>query len=472
MPIEPAKTATFLRRLLVPLSLLLILGYIIVSDNVNGRGSFGMYPMLPQSQNQVKEMKGVKNMNAPMNVPNEGIIGTIVQEEMIELPLHIATDITPLQTPRSAAGSSHDKQNLGAVAGDNIHTQRMRIDPSLLVKSELNLCRGAVNSRTKERIVASASSSQLPQCPADFIRTANDSTDTVVDRNADWVEAKYNLYASRCEKRDGLMWSQLSMTAFEKIAIKVLKLLLLQSADSDATVFPSPSDAAYKSSSFYLMNEQRAVAQAIIERGNSLRILDWGAGCGVGVRFFSNFILNALGNATTQNLLNFNLMGIDLTGGAIVFANERILPTLLRDFSRRHKVEGNNMKEGALFLATSSNVSFCHADGTDLFWIPSETFDFVTAFGALLHVPSRLMCRTLSDMLRVTKIGGAVWGGYIDDQDTIQRLSQCTFECGTEYEIAFTLINERAWLKRTGMPKALLKRKPHSMLWRKIAKRM
>lgn len=534
-------------------------------------------------------------------------------------------------------------ERVRAGALQRVAARRHSVDPSVTVEGLRDAERGRFEGRAggahDRRDEGAAlymymySSPDLPQCPAAFRLVAKEVNDShVPDRNADWVAAKYELYASRCERRGGIMWADLSAASYAKIGIKVLKLLLLGGADTDGSVVPEadyyrplslPLPAAdgvasshrrpmvytyttaarsnnknddsagndnhnkysvYEDRPYFYPNEQRAIVDGLLASGQfymhhnhqngggdaampsvqqkggtmeekeadakgvlSLRILDWGGGCGIGVSFFSNFIAEAMGNYSavaasggmkatatrgqgdgnsggkTLNeenegaaaaaaavheqevssaalpQLRLQLLSLDLISGAIDFAKRRYQPEAESLFTSAELFGATSsplQSSPRRLFHPSSAVRFCHADGTDLSFIPPSSFDYAVAFGALLHVPAGRLCATVAQLLRSVRVGGAVWGGYIDDWDTVERLSACTFspttsssssspssstEEGTQlidagagmshqpFEVRLTVLRERDWYRHLGMPKALLRRRPHSLLWRKVS---
>ena len=248
--------------------------------------------------------------------------------------------------------------------------------------------------------------SPLPECPTQFRLAVNDSTDANIDRRSDWVARKYALYAKRCEQRDGVMWAKLTRAAHDRLATKVAAVILGGDFGAESV----------------------------------FSLFDWGCGCGVGLKFFADFI----GGGRLRGL------GIDLTDGAVRYASARVAPGLQR---RGH-------------------LRFCHADGTDLSWIPDATFDAVTAFGSLLHLPRRAICPTVRHLVRITKVGGTIWAGYIDDAETADLLAACDVcsgsGSGSGVAVEVTVVAERFWFKGLGIPKANMQRNPRSIIWRKM----
>ncbi len=270
-------------------------------------------------------------------------------------------------------------------------------------------------------------------CPPTFRLFTNDSTDEKnIDRRSDWVVQKYKLYASRCAKRNGIMWASLTLQAHDRLASKVAALLL--------------ATTTMKS----MQNQQRL---------ESFKLLDWGSGCGVGLKFFSHFFSgNKTFSKDAVQVDNFFGLGIDLIEEAIEYARQ--------DFKNSSKLHKNN------FAENKQRIEFCQADGTNLEWIASNTFDAVTAFGALLHIPKPAICKTVSHLLRIVKPNGIVWGGYIDDAETADLLAGCEVELPDDNAnsviVDVTVVSEKIWFSGLGVPKSNLKRNPRSIIWRKF----
>jgi 2-polyprenyl-3-methyl-5-hydroxy-6-metoxy-1,4-benzoquinol methylase len=266
-------------------------------------------------------------------------------------------------------------------------------------------------------------------CPATFRLFTNDSADEKnIDRRSDWVVQKYKLYASRCAKRNGIMWASLSLQAHDRLASKVAALLTMKS----------------------MQNQQRL---------ESFKLLDWGSGCGVGLKFFSQFFSgNKSFSKDAVQVDNFFGLGIDLIEEAVEYARQ--------DFKNSSKLHKNN------FAENKQRIEFCQADGTNLQWIPSNSFDAVTAFGALLHIPKPAICKTVSHLLRIVKPNGIVWGGYIDDTETADLLAGCEVELPDDEAnsviVDVTVVSEKIWFSGLGVPKSNLKRNPRSIIWRKF----
>jgi hypothetical protein len=183
------------------------------------------------------------------------------------------------------------------------------------------------------------------------------------------------------------------------------------------------------------------IADKVLRLGGLLRparrrgvaLLDWASGCGVTL----DYVARKLRRRGTP----FHALGVDLTGAAVAYANS----TFAWD-----------------------GVRYCHADGTALEWVPTDSVDMVTAFGGLLHVPTAFMCRTVANLLRIVRPGGTVWAGYIDNADTLQRLMACRVACGGGgggAEVAS--IDENRWFQGVGVPRSNRRLKPHSVVWRK-----
>ena len=243
------------------------------------------------------------------------------------------------------------------------------------------------------------------ECPP-FRLWASEDDDRVLDRRRSWVEHKYKLYASRCRERNGVMWKELTRETHDKILARVLQVANIS-----------------------LLGENAVESHTAV--------LDWGSGCGVSMDFLAQ-------RALRSSKVQFRGIGIDVTPEAVNYS--RAVYSNLRD-----------------------HVLFCHADGTDLSWLPSNSFDLVISFGALLHVPVPRACATVNHIVRVLRPGGLAWAGYIDNRDTLSKLLQCPVDCDGSTTVTATTVSEATWFAGDGVPKGNRKRKARSILWRKNA---
>lgn len=224
-----------------------------------------------------------------------------------------------------------------------------------------------------------------------------------IDHRRSWIIYKYNLYSSRCRKREGMMWKELTRETHNRIL-------------------------------------NRVVSVTNVTR-DSL-VLDWGCGCGVTMAQLATTI--TAGAASVVDPPGFFGLGIDLTEAAVNVSRE----------DHKH---------------LSRHTRFCHADGTDLSWLRTNSVDAVIAFGALAHVPLRHMCRTINHLMRVLRPGGIAWAGYIDNRETLGKMMSCpvVVACDHGQRVAVTAVTEFIWFAADGMPKGNRKRRPRSIIWRK-----
>jgi hypothetical protein len=240
-----------------------------------------------------------------------------------------------------------------------------------------------------------------------------------VDQDPRWVRRKYELYASRCAKTDGMMWSKLSRSTHDEIAGRVANITGMYSIGRHA---------------------------------RALRLLDWASGCGVSLSFFRREMAAHLPGVAFEGL------GVDITAAAVMFAR--------------------NQSPGL------GSVVHCVADGTLLHtWLPPSSFDVITSFGGLLHVPAAAMCRTLQSLLDLLRPGRVLWAGYIDSAATISQMLACNVTCtladptGSSRDsrrcdvshfrrsIEAVVAPENKWLRSVGVPAANRKRRPHSVFF-------
>lgn len=105
-----------------------------------------------------------------------------------------------------------------------------------------------------------------------------------------------------------------------------------------------------------------------------------------------------------------------------------------------------------------------------LSFIASDTFCSVIAFDSFLaSVPNDLLCETVQALLRVIKIGGAVWVGHEADGERVRILSGCRVEQCEGYTIEMSEIKESIFLsKMIEFPDHLLSEGSlRSFVWRK-----
>ena len=279
----------------------------------------------------------------------------------------------------------------------------------------------------------------------------------LLDRSPEWVRQKYVLYASQCGAKQGMMWSKLKRTSHDAILRRVLSLVV-QQASLDAVSVGSGDASFIRDLPHRDLQKGLQDLTSKTSGQSALRVLDWGCGCGVGVDAISRVLAKEPHQLNTSHplsgpfLVTPEILGIDLTASAIDYARS----ALLGDSS-----------------PLLPSVAFCQADGSSLDWIPDNSYDLVVAFGSLLHLPVELMCRAVSELVRVVRVGGVVWGGYIDSQDTIARLARCnviapcTGSDGRTFDVTVTALKENVWFRQLGVPSANKKRRPASLVWRK-----
>ena len=100
-------------------------------------------------------------------------------------------------------------------------------------------------------------------------------------------------------------------------------------------------------------------------------VLDWGAGCGHKLAWMSHWF-------------GVHGFGLDLSSTAAGWAKNH----------------------------SQSMVNYCVGDATNLSYIPPNTFDFAISYASLLHLPAKLRCQTVQELIRVVKPGGKFWDGW------------------------------------------------------------
>ena len=83
---------------------------------------------------------------------------------------------------------------------------------------------------------------------------------------------------------------------------------------------------------------------------------------------------------------------------------------------------------------TSKANKYCHGDGSDLSWIPDDTFDAVFSFGSIFHVYNQtLMCRSYKEMVRIAKRGAKIYNGWsAEDEFPNLALYHCLRDTNVE----------------------------------------
>lgn len=99
-------------------------------------------------------------------------------------------------------------------------------------------------------------------------------------------------------------------------------------------------------------------------------VLDWGSGCGHKLSW-------------ANRLFGVEGLGVELVKATAAWA-------------RRH-----------------SAGTHCHADGRDLSWIPSGSFDAVISFAALYHLHGREQCDVVGQLVEKLRPGGRAWLGWM-----------------------------------------------------------
>eukprot|EP00754_Rhynchopus_humris_P046069 Rhum_TRINITY_DN5566_c0_g1::Rhum_TRINITY_DN5566_c0_g1_i1::g.17735::m.17735 len=128
-----------------------------------------------------------------------------------------------------------------------------------------------------------------------------------------------------------------------------------------------------------------------IKKGH--RIFDWGSGCGHKLDWFAKEI-------------GTSGMGVDLSYKSLLYAWQN----------------------------TSKANKYCHGDGSDLSWIPDDTFDAVFSFGSIFHVYNQtLMCRSYKEMVRIAKRGAKIYNGWsAEDEFPNLALYHCLRDTNVE----------------------------------------
>eukprot|EP00388_Colpodella_angusta_P008937 GDKJ01024097.1.p1 GENE.GDKJ01024097.1~~GDKJ01024097.1.p1 ORF type:complete len:267 (+),score=14.55 GDKJ01024097.1:83-802(+) len=209
-----------------------------------------------------------------------------------------------------------------------------------------------------------------------------------------------------------------------------------------------------------------------IEYNNDISILEIGGGCGHSLEWLTNYFASPNATATIidqkfRRRPRFNMLTLDGRESSIRYIAETIdarvghLPSTITD-------------ENAL-LAPSS-IKFCQADPirdaltTGLRWSPANTFNLIFVTDQLNDAAPENVCPLVSEMVRVLKVGGAIWAGHVDTKAIQQAISDCRLDCGSDFKVELTVIKESFFLgsPRFLTPKALLEKKPIGVMWRKV----
>eukprot|EP01064_Diplonema_japonicum_P003350 TRINITY_DN12172_c0_g2_i1.p1 TRINITY_DN12172_c0_g2~~TRINITY_DN12172_c0_g2_i1.p1 ORF type:complete len:370 (+),score=49.39 TRINITY_DN12172_c0_g2_i1:46-1155(+) len=118
------------------------------------------------------------------------------------------------------------------------------------------------------------------------------------------------------------------------------------------------------------------IGKTINVKKNDL-LFDWGSGCGHKLQWFAK-------EFETSGL------GVDLSYKSLLYAWQN----------------------------TTKSNKFCYGDGSNLEWIPDNTFDAVFSFGSIFHVYNEtLMCRSYREMVRIAKKGAKIFNGWTAEDE-------------------------------------------------------
>jgi len=128
------------------------------------------------------------------------------------------------------------------------------------------------------------------------------------------------------------------------------------------------------------------VAAGFMALEPGMSVFDWGCGCGHKLKLL-------------HDSFDIRGFGIDVSNATIAYAREN----------------------------TTSGNKFCVADGTQLGWIPDNTFDRAFSFGSIYHVyNTTTFCHVLREMVRIVKPGGMVYNGWTENGEFKRTMvSEC-----------------------------------------------
>lgn len=318
------------------------------------------------------------------------------------------------------------------------------------------------------------------QCPTDaallYLDAALDN-DTNVDQRASHIQFKYNYYVTRCNRTQGIMWKHMTLPVMRAVTLRVVLMAC------ELLRWPC---AVLRSSMASHERRHGDGTDAVLNRLNLpkvIRVLDWASGCGAGTEILHDTLTAQFSEAAARGGIpppRVEVVGIDLMQPAVQYANSH------------HRSAGR--------------VTYCHADGTKLGWLPDGHFDIVTSFGGLLHLPSMVMCSTVQQMLSKLRPGGVMWAGYLDTRPIAEALARCSgpaeplvcslpvamedlpavssslFDAGHHaareargahdaVRIHTTIFKENVWFQGTQMPRVYRRKKPLSIVWHRLLAR-
>jgi SAM-dependent methyltransferase len=327
-----------------------------------------------------------------------------------------------------------------------------------LFSAALPPMRGAMDKRLSERLCPTKASLL-------YLDPALDN-DTNIDQRASHITFKYQYYVTRCNRTNGIMWKHMTLPVMravtQRVVMLICELMRWQCEGRQGAAAPSIGD------------KTPAQPASDVGRPRSIRLLDWASGCGAGTVILRDTIYSQFPaqphSGDALQVPTVDVIGIDLMEPAVAFA-------------RKH-LRNTNASEGG-------QISYCHADGTKLSWMPDGAFDVITSFGGLLHLPSAVMCSTVQQLLGKLRPGGVMWAGYLDTLAIADALAKCsgvsakcpggtagrqwhdaTEEMTTQNSPAgplgvvhTTILRENEWFKNIGMPRVYRRKKPYSVVW-------
>jgi 2-polyprenyl-3-methyl-5-hydroxy-6-metoxy-1,4-benzoquinol methylase len=370
---------------------------------------------------------------------------------LFPIPVASPSSLPPSPTQLGAGCPVH--LGTGYPAGAVFSTQ--------LFSAALPPIQGAMDKRLSER-----------HCPTKasllYLDPALDN-DTNIDQRASHITFKYQYYVTRCNRTNGIMWKHMTLPVMHAVTQRVVtlicKLMRWQCEGGHGAAAPSTAE------------NSPALPASDVGRPTSIRVLDWASGCGAGTVILRDTISSQFParshSGDALEVPTVDVIGIDLMEPAVAFAREHLRNT--------------NASKGG-------HISYCHADGTKLSWIPDGAFDVITSFGGLLHLPSAVMCSTVQQLLGKLRPGGVMWAGYLDTfaitdalakcsgvlakcpgsaavrqrQDATEEMTAQNSPAGPLSVVHTTILRENEWFKNIGMPRVYRRKKPYSVVWHRL----
>ena len=264
--------------------------------------------------------------------------------------------------------------------------------------------------------------------------------ETNVNQRKHWVVNQYKDYSKKCAKKKGVMWKRMSLEVHDAMTGRIFDLAVNN-----------------KTKGFLDQSASRAAASSKGEVLPPLTWFDWASGCGADMKdYFTRTVgrnptpeSNQRGGGQPNRL--FAGVGIDFTKAGVDYA--------VKQFEELPGAADNN----------KPSLRYCHADGTLLDWVPSDTFDVITSVGGLLHLPKAAVCPTMRHLVRMLKPKtGRLLTCYVHPETVTQQLFACQFPCASGERVVGSILRQNDFMDGIGMPNAYTKVTPSCLLWERL----